>query len=41
MSNFTEKMTQLRSYGDGNHFGECEIVQVNDNECKHRWERAR
>lgn len=30
MSNFTEKMTQLGSYGGGNHFGECEVVQVRD-----------
>lgn len=29
---FTEKMTQLGSYGGGNHFGECEIVDVADND---------
>ena len=28
---FKEKVTQLGSYGGGNHFGECEIVQVADN----------
>ena len=25
---FKEKITQLRSYGGGNHFGECEIVRL-------------
>jgi len=29
---FTEKMMQLGSYGGGNHFGECEVVQLADNE---------
>lgn len=29
--NFEEKMAQLGSYGGGNHFGECEIVHVEDN----------
>lgn len=28
MNNFTSKMTQLGSYGGGNHFGECEEVIV-------------
>ena len=28
---FAEKITQLGSYGGGNHFGECEVVQVADN----------
>ncbi|MCO8122859.1 RtcB family protein [Stieleria sp. TO1_6] len=28
MTNFSDKMTQLGSYGGGNHFGECEVVQV-------------
>ena len=28
MTNFAEKMTQLGSYGGGNHFGECEVVEV-------------
>ncbi|WP_404306210.1 RtcB family protein [Neorhodopirellula lusitana] len=28
MSNFSDKMTQLGSYGGGNHFGECEVVDV-------------
>ena len=27
--NFPDKIAQLGSYGGGNHFGECEIVQVN------------
>jgi tRNA-splicing ligase RtcB (3'-phosphate/5'-hydroxy nucleic acid ligase) len=34
--NFQEKLTQLGSYGGGNHFGECEIVQVADNERARR-----
>jgi tRNA-splicing ligase RtcB len=25
---FAEKITQLGSYGGGNHFGECEAVEV-------------
>lgn len=29
---FGEKVNQLGSYGGGNHFGECEVVQVADNE---------
>lgn len=28
MTKFSDKMTQLGSYGGGNHFGECEIVEV-------------
>jgi tRNA-splicing ligase RtcB len=28
--NFADKMQQLGSYGGGNHFGECEVVQVSD-----------
>ena len=28
---FTEKITQLGSYGGGNHFGECEVVEMSDN----------
>lgn len=32
MSNFTDKMGQLGSYGGGNHFGECEVVQIADND---------
>jgi len=28
---FAEKITQLGSYGGGNHFGECEAVQIADN----------
>jgi tRNA-splicing ligase RtcB (3'-phosphate/5'-hydroxy nucleic acid ligase) len=27
---FPDKMSQLGSYGGGNHFGECEIVHIND-----------
>lgn len=30
-SNFLEKITQLGSYGGGNHFGECEVVRLLDN----------
>ncbi|MGE0609887.1 MAG: RtcB family protein [Pirellulales bacterium] len=29
--NFANKVSQLGSYGGGNHFGECEVVQVADN----------
>ncbi|MCA9401130.1 MAG: RtcB family protein [Candidatus Omnitrophica bacterium] len=29
---FEEKIQQLGSYGSGNHFGECEIVRVADNQ---------
>ena len=32
LSNFDEKMTQFGSYGGGNHFGECEIVSVCEDE---------
>lgn len=32
MANFTDKMRQLGSYGGGNHFGECEVVEVGDTE---------
>lgn len=28
--NYTTKIQQLGSYGGGNHFGECEIVDIND-----------
>ena len=28
---FNDKMTQLGSYGGGNHFGECEAVEIDDN----------
>jgi tRNA-splicing ligase RtcB len=31
-SNFLEKITQLGSYGGGNHFGECEVVKIHDND---------
>lgn len=30
--NFKEKMQQLGSYGGGNHFGECEITQIENND---------
>jgi tRNA-splicing ligase RtcB len=30
--NFADKVSQLGSYGGGNHFGECEVVHVNDND---------
>ncbi|EDY17197.1 protein of unknown function UPF0027 [Chthoniobacter flavus Ellin428] len=29
---FDDKMTQLGSYGGGNHFGECEAVEIGDND---------
>jgi len=32
LPNFNEKMTQLGSYGGGNHFGECEVVKVEEND---------
>ena len=32
MSNFNDKMRQLGSYGGGNHFGECEVVEVGNSE---------
>lgn len=30
--NFDAKISQLGSYGGGNHFGECEVVHVHDNQ---------
>ena len=33
---FADKMTQLGSYGGGNHFGECEAVEIADNERARR-----
>ena len=30
--NFDDKISQLGSYGGGNHFGECEVVHVEDND---------
>ena len=32
VGNFADKVTQLGSYGGGNHFGECEVVQIGDND---------
>jgi tRNA-splicing ligase RtcB (3'-phosphate/5'-hydroxy nucleic acid ligase) len=32
IKNFEEKVRQLGSYGGGNHFGECEVVEVESNE---------
>lgn len=32
MDNFSTKVAQLGSYGGGNHFGECEVVKVDENE---------
>ncbi|MFN8391946.1 MAG: RtcB family protein [Bdellovibrionota bacterium] len=32
LGRFDEKMSQLGSYGGGNHFGECAIVQVEESE---------
>ncbi|HEY3967376.1 MAG TPA: RtcB family protein [Planctomycetaceae bacterium] len=34
--NFAAKVVQLGSYGGGNHFGECEIVHVADNDRARR-----
>jgi tRNA-splicing ligase RtcB (3'-phosphate/5'-hydroxy nucleic acid ligase) len=31
LPNYTDKISQLGSYGGGNHFGECEVVQIADN----------
>ena len=36
MPKFAEKMTQLGSYGGGNHFGECEAVEIADHDRAHR-----
>lgn len=33
MPKFAEKMTQLGSHGGGNHFGECETVEVLPGKC--------
>ena len=33
---FAEKIQQLGSYGGGNHFGECEVVQIADNDRARR-----
>lgn len=33
---FSDKMQQLGSYGGGNHFGECEVVHVADNDRARR-----
>ncbi|MFO1041610.1 MAG: RtcB family protein [Planctomycetaceae bacterium] len=30
--NFADKISQLGSYGGGNHFGECEVVQIADSD---------
>ena len=35
-SNFLEKIMQLGSYGGGNHFGECEVVRLLDNDRARR-----
>ena len=40
LPNFDEKIRQLGSYGGGNHFGECEVVQVADNAARTRRRRA-
>lgn len=34
--NFENKITQLGSYGGGNHFGECEVVHIEDNDRARR-----
>lgn len=33
---FADKMTQLGSYGGGNHFGECEVVRVGEDDRARR-----
>ncbi|MCC7389812.1 MAG: RtcB family protein [Phycisphaerales bacterium] len=33
---FTDKVRQLGSYGGGNHFGECEVVRVDDSDRARR-----
>ena len=35
-SQFAEKMRQLGSYGGGNHFGECEVVKIQQDEKAQR-----
>ena len=35
-SNFVEKISQLGSYGGGNHFGECEVVKLADDDRARR-----
>jgi tRNA-splicing ligase RtcB len=37
---FDEKVRQLGSYGSGNHFGECEIVEVQDHPRAHEAART-
>ena len=37
---FDGKISQLGSYGGGNHFGECEIVHVEDNDRSSPWRRV-
>ena len=32
LGDFDEKIRQLGSYGGGNHFGECEVVSITDND---------
>lgn len=32
LGDFEDKVSQLGSYGGGNHFGECEVVQIADND---------
>jgi len=36
MPKFADKMTQLGSYGGGNHFGECEAVEIADHDRARR-----
>ncbi|MFO0914772.1 MAG: RtcB family protein [Pirellulales bacterium] len=36
IQNFDGKMTQLGSYGGGNHFGECEVVEVGSDDRSQR-----
>ena len=39
-SNFESKIHQLGSYGGGNHFGECEVVQMSDDPDRRRTAEA-
>lgn len=40
ITNFEDKVGQLGSYGSGNHFGECNIVHVQDNDRARKTARA-
>lgn len=40
LTKFEEKITQLGSYGGGNHFGECNVVHVRDSDQAKKTARA-